>query len=111
MACRRAASSRRASDPIVGCERARGRDPGPSAFGFDLIYVVTLTLALPALPERAVTLSPPSPPLPPVALTSTTFTAAPVSPDVAWAADVAPELAEETAVPTALASPVGPESP
>src|SRR5581483_2092302 len=67
--------------------------------------------ALPPRPERAVALLPPLPPLPPVARTATLFTASPVLPDCAFDADVAPELAFDTALPTATALPVRPELP
>src|SRR6266568_3975936 len=68
-------------------------------------------MALPPLPDLAVTLLPALPPSPPTAVTFTAFTALPVSPDTAPEADVAPELAADTATPTALASPVEPEFP
>src|SRR6266568_3635372 len=68
-------------------------------------------MALPPLPDLAVTLLPALPPSPPTAVTFTAFTALPVSPDTAPEADVAPELAADTATPTVLALPVEPEFP
>src|SRR5437879_124251 len=65
----------------------------------------------PAAPELAVAPRPPAPPAPPVRLTRTRLVAAPVFPDVAIAEELAPLLASDTAVPDALASPVGPELP
>jgi len=65
----------------------------------------------PAEPELAVTLEPPAPPLPPTAVPLTVLVAAPVFPDVATADELAPLLADELAVPVALASPVAPELP
>src|SRR3954471_11009014 len=65
----------------------------------------------PARPELAVTRSPPAPPLPPTPVPRTVLVAAPVLPDVATAVELAPLFDSETAVPVALASPVGPELP
>src|SRR2546423_2285390 len=65
----------------------------------------------PAAPEFAETRSPPCPPFPPMAVPRTVLVAAPVLPDVAIAEELAPLLASDTAVPLALASPVGPEFP
>src|SRR5438270_7086167 len=70
-----------------------------------------MTLASPALPDLAVTLLPPAPPSPPTAVTFTALTALPVLPVWALDADCAPELAFDTALPTATALPVRPEFP
>jgi hypothetical protein len=68
-------------------------------------------VALPPLPDLAVTLLPPRAPSPPTAVTFTAFTASPVLPVWAFEADCAPELAFDTALPTATALPVRPELP
>ena len=52
-------------------------------------------MASPALPELAVSWSPPAPPLPPMAVPFTWLTAAPVLPDVATADELAPLLASD----------------
>src|SRR5437764_1578576 len=69
-----------------------------------------ISLALPPLPEWADAV-PALPPSPPTAVTFTALAASPVLPDWALDTDGAPELAEDTAVPEAWASPVLPESP
>src|SRR5438270_4297369 len=70
-----------------------------------------MAVSLPPFPDLAVTLLPPEPPLPPTAVTFTALTALPVLPDLAFEADCAPELAFDTALPTATALPVRPEFP
>src|SRR3954451_5531 len=67
--------------------------------------------ASPALAELALARSPPAPPLPPIAVPRTWLTAAPVLPDTATADELAPLLASDSEVPTAVASPVAPELP
>jgi hypothetical protein len=64
----------------------------------------------PPAPETP-TESPPAPPMPPRATTSVPFTAAPVGPDAALLAALAPELAVLLAPPTASAGPVLPDAP
>ena len=55
--------------------------------------------------------TPPAPPSPATTTPRTALAARPVSPESASAAELAPELAPEEAVPDASASPVSPESP
>src|SRR5437588_349587 len=62
-------------------------------------------MAVPPLPDLAVTLLPALPPSPPTAVTFTALAVSPVLPDPAPDADGAPELAAATAIespPTAL---------
>src|SRR5205823_11811831 len=83
--------------PALAIESPPVTDPGPDA--------------LPARPLEMRCADPALPPLPATARPLTVLVAAPVSPETATTEDDAPELASLTAVPSAVALPVGPLLP
>ena len=81
----------------------------PTAVEASVGGATTFTAAPPDPATGAAT--PPLPPLPPAATAATVLLALPVEPDVEVEFAPAPEFAELTAVPTAVAAPVLPELP